>query len=204
MLESRRDDSPRRRRSPRSALELFARYGGAPATRPRRPRDGGRAGAQARRRCEFVERRARPGTTASSGACTSSCPAEGTHPLRRQGHAPAPDHPHERQAARAGRQPAGAVLRHRGDGRGGDRGDRDHHRARRPATRSARPRATARRSASDHLHRAGRARGPGPRRADRRAVPRRRPVRHVPGRQPAAGRDRRPRRARSGPTSPTR
>ena len=35
--------------------------------------------------------------------------------------------------------------------------------------------------------------GPGPRRAHRRALPRRRAVRHVPGRQPAAGRDRGPR-----------
>ena len=45
----------------------------------------------------------------------------------------------------------------------------------------------------DHLHRPGRARGPGPRGPHRRALPGRRPVRHVPGRQPAAGRDRRPR-----------
>ena len=47
----------------------------------------------------------------------------------RQGHAPAPAHPHERQAARAGGQQAGALLRHRGAGRGGHRGGRDHRRA---------------------------------------------------------------------------
>ena len=76
---------------------------------------------------------ARAGTTASSAASTdwrrrSERPcrrapagrpdasrgngdAQGTDPLRRQGHAPAPDHAHERQAARAGREQAGAVLR---------------------------------------------------------------------------------------------
>ena len=43
---------------------------------------------------------------------------EGPDPLRRQGHAPAPAHPHERQAARAGGQQARALLRDRGDGRG--------------------------------------------------------------------------------------
>ena len=94
---------------------------------------------------------------------------------RRQGHAPAPDHPHEREAARAGGQQAGALLRHRGDGA-------------RPASREVgiiiapetgaeirdgrRRRLAVRRA--DHLHRAGRAARPRPRRAHRRAVPRRR------------------------------
>ena len=82
---------------------------------------------------------------------------ERPHPLRRQGHAPAPDHPHERQAARAGRQQAGALLRHRGDGRGRHRGGRDHHRARdgRRDPRGGRRRLAVRRE--DHLRRAGRA-----------------------------------------------
>ena len=43
---------------------------------------------------------------------------EGTDPQRGQGHAPAAADLHQRQAARAGRQQAGAVLRHRGAGRG--------------------------------------------------------------------------------------
>ena len=83
--------------------------------------------------------------------------AEGPDPVGGQGHAPAPDHPHERQAARAGRQQAGAVLRHRGDGRGGHRGGRDHHR---PGDRRRDPRRRRRRLAvrrADHLHRPGRA-----------------------------------------------
>ncbi len=44
----------------------------------------------------------------------------------------------------------------------------------------------------DHVHRAGRAARAGARGADRRAVPGHRPVRDVPRRQPAAGRDRGP------------
>ena len=82
---------------------------------------------------------------------------QGTDPLRGQGHAAAPDHAHERQAARAGRQQAGAVLRDRGDGAGGDRAGRDHHRA---GDRPGDPRSRRRRLAvrrADHLHRAGRA-----------------------------------------------
>ena len=46
----------------------------------------------------------------------------------------------------------------------------------------------------DHLHRAGRAARPRPRRAHRRALPRRLAVRHVPRRQPAARRRHRARR----------
>ena len=119
---------------------------------------------------QFVPRRWPRGTIASSAASIDGCAAttarspvrrnggagrlaargaaQGPDPLRRQGHAPAPDHAHERQAARAGRQQAGAVLRHRGDGRGRHRRGRDHHRARDRATRSGRGRATARASAS--------------------------------------------------------
>ena len=84
--------------------------------------------------------------------------AEGPDPLRRQGHAPAPDHAHERQAARAGRQQAGALLRHRGDGRG--RASRRSGIIIAPETgagdRSGRRRRLALRRAH-HLHRPGRA-----------------------------------------------
>ncbi len=63
----------------------------------------------------------------------------------------------------------------------GDTGERDPRRGgRRLALR--RP---------GHLHRAGRAARPRPRRADRRGVPRRFAVRHVPGRQPDRRRHRR-------------
>ena len=101
----------------------------------------------------------RAGITASWAACTrprsrhagtlpAHARAQGPDPLRRQGHAAAADHPHERQAAGAGRQQAGAVLRDRGDGRRpGSRRSGSSSR-RRPATRSGRPPATARGSAS--------------------------------------------------------
>ena len=68
--------------------------------------------------------------------------------------------------------------------------DRDHHRAR---DRRGDPRGGRRRlrlRGRDHLHRAGPARRPRPRRAHRRGVHRRLAVRHVPRRQPAAGRHR--------------
>ena len=120
---------------------------------------------------------------------------EGPGSLRGQGHAPAPDHPHQRQAAGARGQQARALLRARGDGRRGHPPGRDHHRSR---DRRRDPRGGRRRLAvrhRDHLHRAGRAEGTGARGADRRGVPRRLSVRHVPRRQPAevraqrAGRD---------------
>ena len=66
-----------------------------------------------------------------------------------------------------------------------------------PETGGRDPRGGRRRLAvrrRDHLHRAGRAARPGPRGADRGAVPGHRPVRDVPRRQPAPGRDRGPRR----------
>ena len=74
---------------------------------------------------------------------------EGTDPQRGQGHAPAPAHLHQRQAAGARRQQAGPVLRHRSAGRS------RHHatsasssatRRRRSAPRSATARSSARRS----------------------------------------------------------
>ena len=66
----------------------------------------------------------------------------------RQGHAAAPDHAHEREAARAGRQQARALLRHRGDGRRPASARSGSSSRPRPATRSATPSATARSSGS--------------------------------------------------------
>ncbi len=65
----------------------------------------------------------------------------------------------------------GALLRHRRDGQGRHRGDRDHHRPRdrRGDQRGRRRRLALRRQ--DHLHLAGRAGRPRPRGPDRRAVP---------------------------------
>ena len=163
---------------------------------------------QARRRVLALARAARARAASSlidqPLACAGHARAEGPDPLRRQGHAAAPDHAHERQAARPGRQQAGAVLRHRGDGQGGDRRGRDHHRARdrRRDPGGGRRRLAVRREA--HLHRPGRAARPRARGAHRRAVPRRLAVRDVPRRQPAPGRDRGPRRGVPQATSPTR
>ena len=70
-----------------------------------------------------------PGTTRSLAACTDARP-EGADPVGRARHAAAPDHPHERQAARPGGEQAGPLLRDRGDGGRGHPRRRDHHRAR--------------------------------------------------------------------------
>ena len=182
------------RRSPSSATEIAARYGGgAGDVHALRKQAAKRVGLQ------FVVRETSAGTTASWAAATERYPAradgaaQGPDPLGRQGHAPAPDHPHVGEAARAGRQQAGAVLRDRGDGGGRHPRGRDHHR---PGDRRRDPRGGRRRLAlrrRDHLHRAGRAARARARGADRRAVPRQRPVRDVPRRQPAAGRHRGPR-----------
>ena len=66
------------------------------------------------------------------------------------------DHPHQREAARAGRQQADPLLRHRGHGRGRDQGDRDHRRRhrRRDHGRGRRRLPVGRRG---HLHPPGRA-----------------------------------------------
>ena len=69
-------------------------------------------------------------------------------PVRREGHPPAPAHPHERQAARAGGEQARALLRDRGDGGGRHRGGRDHHR---PRDRRGDPRGGRRRLGLRHL-----------------------------------------------------
>ncbi len=91
-------------RLPRTAASTFVRPGGA------------------RHVLEFLRRRVRR---------RSGERREGTDSQRRQGHPPAAAHLHERQAARAGRQQAGAVLRHRSDGR--SRHPRHRHRRRRHA-----------------------------------------------------------------------
>ena len=176
------------------------------ARRPRRRVRHGRGTPQRRGRCG--RHRSRPRRARFRDTIQIRLPAhgrpEGPRALRRQRHAPAPHHPHERQAAGAGGQQARALLRARGDGRGGHPPDRHHHRSgdRRRDPRGRRRRLAVRRR--DHLYRAGRAEGPRACRADRRGVPRRLALRHVPGRQPAevrAGRarrdvqDQRPRRA---------
>ena len=102
-------------------------------------------------------------------------PPQGPHPLGRPRHAAAPDHPHERQAARAGRQQA--VLFY-GIEAMADAGIEEVGIIIAPETGDE-IRAAAgdgsRFGVRDHLHRPGRARRPGPRGPDRRAVPRRRP-----------------------------
>ena len=151
--EGRRDDPPRHRPGGRARPRALQPLRRRRAER-RRARDGRRAGAQARR---AAVHRALPSDVGSPQARFRTSTDEGPHPLRRQGHAPAPDHPHERQAARACRQQARALLRHRGDGRGRHRGGRDHHRAgdRRRDPRGGGRRLAVRRQA--HLRRAGRA-----------------------------------------------
>ena len=61
---------------------------------------------------------------------------EGPDPLGWSGHPAAPDHPHQREAARPDREQADPVLRDRGHGRGRDRRDR-HRRRRHRGTRSS-------------------------------------------------------------------
>ena len=120
----------------------------------------------------------------SSALSEGSRDDEGTDSQRRQGHAAAAADLHQRQAARAGRQQAGAVLRHRGARR--RRHPRDRHRRRRHARRdSRRGRRRLALERARHLHRAGRAARPRARGAHQRAVHRPRSVRDVSRRQPA-------------------
>ena len=152
---------------------------------------------------DALRRRWLSGAERAVTATVSPWRPEGPDPLGRQGHPPAADHVHERQAARAGRQQARALLRDRGDGRRRASRRSGSSSRPRPATRSARPSATARSSASQITYIVqDEPAGPRPRGAHRRAVPRRRPVRHVPRRQPAAGRHHRPGRARSATSEP--
>ena len=58
------------------------------------------------------------------------CIDEGARPGRRRRHASSPAHAHRRQAARPGRQPAGAHVRHRQPRRRGHPRHRRHHLAR--------------------------------------------------------------------------
>ena len=118
---------------------------------------------------------------------------QGADPLRRRRDPPAPDHPYLGQAARPGGQQARALLRDRGAGRRRGSPRSGSSSPPRPATRSARRPATARRSAP---------RSPTSRRTSRPGSPTRCSpprtflgdvaVRHVPRRQPAARRDHRP------------
>ena len=71
---------------------------------------------------------------------------EGADPGGWRRHSSPSDHPHQGEAARAGRQQADPVLRRRGDGRRRHRGDRCDHRGDRDP-RSAPPSATAATSA---------------------------------------------------------
>ncbi len=158
-----------RRRRRRGAQGAGAQAGRDPV-RAEADRDLGPP--QARRR----PTRAGPARGASAAVGLPLCFApdgepQGPDPLGRRGHAPAPDHPHVREAARAGGEQARALLRHRGAGRGGGEGDRDRDRARdrRRDRRGGWRRLGLRRV--DHLHRAGGAARPGARRAHRRGVP---------------------------------
>ena len=132
--------------------------------------------------------------TDSIGAC------ERSDSLRRRRDPTAADHPHERQATRAGGQQADPVLR----------ASRTWPRPASPRSGSS-PASTGpeiREAVGDgsdfgalgHLHPPGRAAGSGPLRADRPGVPGRRRLRHVPRRQPAASGHRRVRSASSRPT----
>ena len=135
---ARRDDQvrgrdPSRARRGRAAWAPSWPRATAAAGRARRRAPGGEAGRAAVRRvaptwvstrCDHRKLERRHASLPPHGA------AQGPDPLGRQGHAPAPDHLHVGEAARAGREQAGAVLRDRGDGRGGDPRGRDHHRAR--------------------------------------------------------------------------
>ena len=79
--------------SSRFGLALFERYAGG-ARRPRSRAMVGQQAPEARRRCGSSDaHRVTWDHRKLGGTSTDGC-AEGPDPLRRQGHAPAPDHPH--------------------------------------------------------------------------------------------------------------
>ena len=115
----------------------------APLRRRRGRARHGRPGEQARRAAVRDRLGRFLGSPQAALACGRYGAAQGPDPVGRQGHAPAPDHLYVGEAARPRRQQAGALLRHRGDGRRGHPRGRDHHRARDRRRRSARRQATA-------------------------------------------------------------
>ena len=114
--------------------------------------------------------------------CHTRCRDEGSDSLRRGRHAPAPHHPHQRQAVGTGGEQADPLLRPRAHDRRGH--PRVRHRRRRHERRDhggrGRRQPVGRRH---HVHPAGRAAGPRPLRADQPRLPRRRRLHHVPRRQ---------------------
>ena len=107
-------------------IELFERYGGGGELAPEAREAVRKPGRQAR----GPALHAHPDGHLGPPQAGRHVLIEGPDPLRGQGHAPAPDHPHVGQAAGAGGQQAGALLRDRGDGRRRDRRGGHHRRAR--------------------------------------------------------------------------
>ena len=154
-----RRSRPRRgSRAPARPCSRSPRTGAAgrrASARPR-PRRAGRAGWRACRprrqgSCSWGGHLRRSTSAGTADSSRLPAPMDELKGLILSGgtrHAAAPDHLHVGQAAGAGGEQAGAVLRHRGDGRRRASARSGSSSRRRPATRSARRRATARSSAS--------------------------------------------------------